>query len=122
MDLLLDATHRVEARHFWFRGFRRFVRPLVQEATAGHGGARLLDCGSGTGVNLPLLARYGQVWAVDLNAYGIGLARAAGFTRAARASVACLPFADAAFDVVTSLDVLSPESELEGVVAVARSE
>jgi len=106
MDLLLDATHRVEARHFWFRGLRRFLRPLLERATGGRTGARLLDCGCGTGVNLPLLARFGPVWAIDLSAYGVGLARAAGFTRSARASVAHLPFGDATFDVVTSIDVL----------------
>lgn len=106
MDLLLDATHRIEARHFWFRGFRRFLQPLLRQATASRAGARLLDCGSGTGVNLPVLARYGEVWGVDLSAYGIGLARAAGFARTARASVARLPFPDGVFDVVASLDVL----------------
>ena len=106
MDLLLEATHRVESRHFWFRGLRRFLRPLLRRATAGRKGVRILDCGSGTGVNLPLLARYGEAWAVDLSAYGTGLARAAGFAKTARASVACLPFRDAVFDVVTSLDVL----------------
>jgi hypothetical protein len=29
MDDLLDLTSRVEATHFWFRGFRRFVAPAV---------------------------------------------------------------------------------------------
>ena len=106
VELLLDATHRVEARHFWFRGLRRFLLPLLRQAVAGRPGARLLDCGSGTGVNLPLLARFGQVWAVDLSAYGVGLARSAGFMRSARASVAQLPFPDHGFDVATSIDVL----------------
>ena len=70
MDRLLTATHRVEAQHFWFRGLRRFLVPLVAQAAGGRPNARLLDCGCGTGVNLPLLSRFGAVAAVDLNAYG----------------------------------------------------
>ncbi len=111
MDLLLDRTRRVETRHFWFRGFRRFVRPLVERAARGRRDQRLLDCGSGTGVNLAWLARFGRAWGVDLNAYGVALARSAGHARTARASVARLPFRDAAFDVVTSFDVLVCLSE-----------
>jgi ubiquinone/menaquinone biosynthesis C-methylase UbiE len=106
MDLLLESTHRVETRHFWFRGLRRFLPPLVARAARGRRDAMLLDCGSGTGVNLPLLARFGRVAAVDLSRFGLGLAREAGFTRAARASVARLPFRDESFDVATSIDVL----------------
>ncbi len=106
LDPLLEATHRVETRHFWFRGLRRFLRPVLERATRGRADVRLLDCGCGTGVNLPLLARYGSVSAVDLSAYGLGLARARGFGRCARASVARLPFRDRSFDVVTAIDVL----------------
>ncbi len=106
MDRLLKATHRVEAQHFWFRGLRRFLLPLLEQAARGRTAARLLDCGCGTGVNLPLFSRVGSVWAVDLNEYGVALARSAGFTRSARATVASLPFQDRTFDVVTSIDVL----------------
>jgi SAM-dependent methyltransferase len=106
MDLLLDAIRRVETRHFWFRGLRRFVRPLLSEATAGCRNPTVLDCGSGTGVNLPLLARFGSVSAVDLSAYGVGLARQAGFVRTARATVASLPFRSGTFDLCVSFDVL----------------
>ncbi len=106
MELLLEFTHRVETRHFWFRGLRRFLAPLLARATAGRRDAKLLDCGSGTGVNLPLLARFGRVWGVDLSAFGVGLARKSGFMRTARANVARLPFRADAFDVATSIDVL----------------
>ena len=43
MDHLLRATALAEQQHFWFRGFRFFVVPLLEQATAGRPGLRLLD-------------------------------------------------------------------------------
>jgi ubiquinone/menaquinone biosynthesis C-methylase UbiE len=106
MQRLLEATARAERDHFWFRGFRRFVDPLVRQAAAGRPGARILDCGSGTGVNLPLLARYGTPVGIDLTWTGLCFARSRGERRLAQASAARLPFADATFDVVASFDVI----------------
>lgn len=106
MDHLLRATARAEARHFWFRGFRFFVTPLLERAAAGRTDLRILDCGCGTGNNLELLGRYGQAWGFDLTASGLEFGRRAGRTRLARASVSAVPFPDAAFDLVTSFDVL----------------
>ena len=57
MDQLLRATARAEARHFWFRGFRRFITPLLETATEGLSVVRLIDFGCGTGANLALLDR-----------------------------------------------------------------
>ena len=45
---LLEATARAERDHFWFRGFRRFVEPLVADAARG-ASPEILDCGCGTG-------------------------------------------------------------------------
>jgi SAM-dependent methyltransferase len=104
--LLLEATARAERDHFWFRGFRRFVEPFVRQAAAGRQGARILDCGSGTGVNLPLLAQYGTPVGIDLSWTGLYLARERGERHLAQASAARLPFADAVFDVVVSFDVM----------------
>jgi ubiquinone/menaquinone biosynthesis C-methylase UbiE len=107
MDRLLDATFRAEQQHFWFRGFRRFVTPALERAAGGRRGLRLLDCGCGTGHNLPtLLDRYGRAFGMDLAWRGLTLARSSGRSGLVRASVTDLPYRDATFDIVTSFDVV----------------
>ena len=121
MDDLLRATATAEARHFWFRGFRAFVTPLLARASGqriGSGVARLLDCGCGAGGNLALLNRFGRAYGFDLSAQGLKFARQAGRTLVARASATAAPFPSGAFDIVTSFDVLyalDERSEREAV-------
>jgi len=105
MDRLLEATARAERNHFWFRGFRAFVTPLVEHAVDRHP-AEILDCGAGTGHNLQWLSTFGRATGIDLTWSGLAYARASGRTRLARASAAALPFGRASFDLVTSFDVL----------------
>ena len=106
VEHLLRATARAESRHFWFRGFRWFVTPLIRHAIDHRPDARILDCGCGTGANLELLGRYGVPYGFDLSELGLYFARQSGRTRLVRASVAAAPFASDAFDLVTSFDVL----------------
>jgi len=106
VEHLLRATARAETQHFWFRGFRAFVTPMLRYAAAGRRHPRLLDCGCGTGANLELLDTFGSAYGFDLTEAGLRIGREAGRTRTARASVTAVPFPTAAFDIVTSFDVL----------------
>jgi SAM-dependent methyltransferase len=106
MDALLERTFEAEQRHFWFRGFRRFVAPLIAEATAGRSNPRLLDAGCGTGANLSFLQQYGTPFGLELFWRGIQFGHERGLPRLVQGSVTHLPFADASIDVVLSFDVL----------------
>ena len=120
MDRLLEATARAERDHFWFRGFRRFVAPMLARAVAGHtGAAAILDCGCGTGNNLSLLRRYGRAVGIDLTWTGLAFAHARGERAVAQASATTLPFPDAAFDVVTSFDVIYALTDADEAAALS---
>jgi len=106
VERLLRATARAESRHFWFRGFRAFVTPLLRYATAGRPDPLLLDCGCGTGANVEWLGTFGRAYGFDLAEIGLRLGREAGRTRLARASVTAVPFPTGSFDLVSSFDVL----------------
>jgi SAM-dependent methyltransferase len=103
---MLEETYRAEQRHFWFRGFRRFVLPFIEQALSGVSRPRLLDCGCGTGANLRFLQQFGAPFGVDLTWRGLQFARSDGLTRLAQGSVASLPFSASTIDLALSFDVL----------------
>ena len=122
MDRLLELTYRAEQSHFWFRGFRQYMRPALQRATAGMTNPRILDCGCGTGSNLEMLRDFGSAVGFDLSRIGTEFARTHGH-RVAQASLTHMPFPRDAFDVVTSFDVLQvvPDHvEQEGILEMWR--
>ncbi len=118
MDRLLEATARAEREHFWWRGFRAFVRPAIARAAA-RGRVQVLDCGCGTGANLAMLREFGPAVGIDLTWAGLAFAHERGERQVARASADALPFADATFDLVTSFDMLQclPDAAERGAFA-----
>lgn len=103
---LLAATARAETTHFWFRGFRHFVTPMLEQAAAGRRDLRIADCGAGTGHNLRLLERFGRPVGVELTPEGAAFAHGRGERRMAVGDVTALPLASGSIDLATSFDVL----------------
>jgi SAM-dependent methyltransferase len=123
VERLLEATFQAEREHFWFKGLRQFVTPLIERAVAGVSSPRILDCGCGTGSNLTLLRRYGDAYGFDLTGIGVRYARDHGGHRVARASATHVPFRSQAFDLVTSFDVLyclEDDAERRAIAEMAR--
>ena len=99
--------YEAEEAQWWYAGQRAIATALLEPALGHPAPARprLLDAGCGTGFNLLALSRLGRAVGIDLAPEAIAFCRERGVS-AVRASLAALPFPDAAFDAVTSFDVI----------------
>jgi SAM-dependent methyltransferase len=111
----------VEEQHWWHRGMREITRALLGERLA-RPNVRLLDAGCGTGGFLRWaseVASPARLAGVDLSAEAVALAGARVPAADLQvATVAALPFADGAFDVVFLNDVLQHVHEDELATSV----
>jgi SAM-dependent methyltransferase len=103
---LLRAQAALEKTHWWFVA-RRLILDRVVVGLGLPAGARILEAGCGTGGNLPMLARHGEVFAFDVSETARSLASEWGSAQIAEGSLPDgIPFDGEAFDLVVLLDVL----------------
>ncbi|MGH8807149.1 MAG: class I SAM-dependent methyltransferase [Noviherbaspirillum sp.] len=97
-----------EERHWWFAGRRSVLSWLIAKLDLPVQ-ASILEIGSGTGGNLPMLSAFGKVSAMELDevARGIAMQKTNGrFDIRAGSCPAHIPFAGERFDLVCLFDVL----------------
>lgn len=103
---LLREQAALENRHWWFVARRRIIDGVVADLGL-PADARILEAGCGTGGNLPMLSRHGEVFAFDVSETARRLAAAWGSARIAEGALPDrIPFAEGGFDLVVLLDVL----------------
>ncbi len=107
----LERTARAKPTHFWFRGFRAYVAPVIREIAAGRRDLRMIDCGCGTGYNMTtLLQPYGRAFGFDMTPNALQRARVSG-RPLVRADMEHIPFVSGSFDLATSFNVVHSVSD-----------
>lgn len=104
-DYAAGASHQ----SFWFKGKLGLIKFLFSQSGVAAVDARslkILNVGVGTGEDLALIARYGQVYAVDVEAQALALVPDSLAVEKTCADVCALPYEDNFFDVVVAFDVL----------------
>jgi SAM-dependent methyltransferase len=120
-----DEMRALEDHHWWFRGKRRMLAPLIRRATAR--GGRLVDVGCGTGGNLafverrfPAVARLGLDFDAGALAYTRGRGAARGLVGLIRGDGTRLPFRDGSVDCVLALDIIEHFDDDAALIAEFR--
>ncbi len=108
---LYPRMAEVEDVHWWFASRRAIVDRIIDRLGLPPDAA-ILEPGCGTGGNFPMLARRGQLYALDADESAIGFAQSRGLAHVARGSLPdSIPFGDRLFDLIVMTDVLEHLSD-----------
>lgn len=99
---------RSEETLWWYRGMRRILWRILGPAAASRRIEHVLEAGCGTGAMSRAMAdRYGwRLTPLDYSHVGLAYAQSMGLDRLVQGDIQALPFSDASFDAVVSLDVV----------------
>jgi SAM-dependent methyltransferase len=116
--IVYDRMAELDSRHWWYVARRDILAELIRRKVPLPADPRILEIGCGTGHNLPMLARFGRVDAVEIDPIARGIAS----TRLGHAvhdaplpTLAGVP--ERSYDLIALLDVLEHvEADLEALV------
>lgn len=114
--------------HWWFRARRDIFGRMIRQRVGLREGARVLDVGPGSGVNLPMFAELGArhgLTVLDRSIGSLESCRAGGAQRdggmgLVQADGARHPFRAGSFDLVCALDVIEHLDDDRGALAEFR--
>ena len=107
MNIKEYETHfHLEETFWWFKGRRLISFVLLNKYFKNKTEKKILDAGCGTGINLKLLEKFGDVNGADISQEALKFCKDRGFKNLNLSSVENLKYPNNSFDIVTSFDVL----------------
>jgi ubiquinone/menaquinone biosynthesis C-methylase UbiE len=123
MEHTYPILYKIEESHWWYRGRRKIISEFVSDICSQVRGRRprILDVGCGTGANLHLLKKFGDIEGVDISQDALNFCKERGFQHLRLGAAEELPYEDESFDLVTAFDVVEHlDDDIAGLREFAR--
>jgi SAM-dependent methyltransferase len=117
-----EVMYQREENYWWYVGLRALILAQIGQFARERKTLTLLDAGCGTGKLLQSCQEW-RAYGLEYSAEAFRFLRRRGLDDVVQASVCQMPFADACFDVVASLDVLyhvAAPGDLKGLQEMSR--
>ena len=118
--VVYDRMAAHDSTHWWYRARRDILHDYLRRYAGLPKDARILEIGCGTGHNLPMLARFGGVDAIEIDAESRGIAAERLGKPVGEAPLPELPGVErGAYDLVAVLDVVEHiEDDVAALAAI----
>ena len=116
-----ERMNQLEAQHWWFVARRKIIAAIITRFAALDGAAKILEAGVGTGGNIAMLQKFGDVQGFEYDETARAHAHAkTGLPVVYGALPEDVPFSESKFDLICLLDVLEHvEQDAESLVALS---
>lgn len=105
--VVYDRMEAHDSTHWWYRARRDILADYLTQFGGLSERARILEIGCGTGHNLPMLSRFGEVEAIEIDPAARGIASERLGRAVGNAPLPALPgVAHGAYDLIAVLDVV----------------
>ena len=112
-----EKMYHFEKEYWWFSGKRFLVKNCLKKFFRKEN-LKILDVGCGTGLNMKMMSKFGDVSGVDVAEEALGFCKKRGLSNVKESEVEKLDFEDKSFDVVTALDVLYHKNVKDDIKAM----
>jgi len=120
--IVYDRMAAHDSTHWWYRARRDILSDYLARYGGLPAGARILEIGCGTGHNLPMLAKFGSVEAIEIDPAARGIASERLGRAVGDAPLPDLPGVErGAYDLVAVLDVVEHIADDVAALAAMRS-
>ena len=101
-----DYQSGAKESFFWFEKKKHLIKVLIEKIIKPGYKLRILDVGSGTGTNIPMLKQFGDVYVIDNDENALKLVSNNLIKEKMFADATRIPYSENFFDIVVITDVL----------------